>query len=139
MGIIDIDKFSGNLILVYSLVIFALIIPGMGYVYIHENDAFNNLELVKLILLSVFYSLPLFLSCLLISSNGHSAFEEGKSHGMLYLWKTSIYVFSAFFTLLGAYYLLSHFFSLDAIIFFQYLPLGFFVIILGMWVFATRK
>ncbi len=60
MVIPNLEKLKGYQILSYLFLFLALTIPGVGYLYLSEYEKFLNLEFGKLMLVSIFYSFPIF-------------------------------------------------------------------------------
>ena len=57
----NLEKLSGDKLLTYIFLILCLILPGFGYLHLTNDNYFQKLDFVRLIILSIFYSTPLFL------------------------------------------------------------------------------
>ncbi len=63
----DISKLKPDYFLAYLFLTLSLVIPGAGYIYMADPNLFATLESFRLVLLSIFYSLPMVLMALLFS------------------------------------------------------------------------
>lgn len=62
MGIIsDLEKISANKVTVYTLLILTLISPGLLFLFLYLRGLFLQLDVIKLIMLSVAISVPILL------------------------------------------------------------------------------
>jgi hypothetical protein len=57
----DISKLSGERLVTFLFGLLALTIPGAGYLFLANKELFFSLDNTKLLLLSIFYSFPLFI------------------------------------------------------------------------------
>ncbi len=111
---INLDKIPGDKFLTYIFVLFALIIPGFGYLYYNKFELFLDLELTKLLILSIFHSLPLFVSSIIIVNSG-KIFEKDleklrkkkKDVNFKILLSASLFTILIFFLLLFISYITS--------------------------------
>lgn len=55
-----IEKLKGYQLLSYLFLFLAIVIPGVGYLYLVEYEKFLSFEFGKLLLVSMFYSFPIF-------------------------------------------------------------------------------
>jgi len=60
-------KIDENRFAIYLITALALLIPGIAILYLDERDIFFSTEVVKIILLALFYSTPLFTLALYVS------------------------------------------------------------------------
>ena len=65
---IDLSKMTGDKVFIYLLTIIALIIPGFGMIYLTNFELLRELELLRLIILSIFFSMPLFVFGIIVGS-----------------------------------------------------------------------
>lgn len=54
----DLTKIPNSKLFSSLIILFSLIIPGFSYVYLENNNLFLTLDISKIILLSIFLSLP---------------------------------------------------------------------------------
>ena len=60
---LNLDKIPSNKLFTYILILIALIIPGFGYLFLTKTEElFFRLDIIRLILLSIFYSTPLLIT-----------------------------------------------------------------------------
>jgi len=55
------SKLKGEQLFTYVLLTIALIVPGASYLYLSDSSLLNDSNLFKIITISLFYSLPIFL------------------------------------------------------------------------------
>lgn len=89
----------------YVFIMLALILPGFGIIYLSNKELFESLATIKLIILSLFYSLPLFLIFYLPLSvpDGLSFSKDKKDKSLEVLYSTAFSSLSNSFILTGAY------------------------------------
>jgi nicotinamide riboside transporter PnuC len=56
---IPLDKIPGDKIRTYLFLLLALTIPGVGYLYLDKTQIFFSTDILRLIILSIFYSVPI--------------------------------------------------------------------------------
>lgn len=61
MSPINLDNIPPSKAFTYLVLGLVLIIPGLSYIFLRKNELFLDLNFGKLIILSVFYSFPLFI------------------------------------------------------------------------------
>ena len=94
--LIDVDKISGYRALIYIFTVVSLIIPGIGYIYITNKSLFADIETTKLILLSIFYSFPLYILCFMGAMENlkidppKETHEKSKDLELMIMWGASI-------------------------------------------------
>lgn len=67
----DLGKIKPDHLMAYLFICLGLVVPGVGYIYLTDPQLFYNLDFAKLLLLTIFYSLPIVLSAFLISTTEH--------------------------------------------------------------------
>jgi len=60
------EKLSVNQVIAFTFLAIALIIPGYGYLYLTEDSVMQYENIVKIIIISVFYSTPVFMVCMFV-------------------------------------------------------------------------
>lgn len=103
---IDLGKIAGHRVIIYIFTVVSLIIPGIGYIYITNESLFSNLEITRLILLSLFYSLPLYLICFMASM--FSAIDNPPKYvrsdpDLQMMWRASIFTLFSFYAAMVMY------------------------------------
>lgn len=56
----------------YMIFLFSIFSPGFTFLYLTNNNLFHNIDIVKLIILSIIYTIPLIFICLLSSIYGEN-------------------------------------------------------------------
>ena len=114
VSIEDILKIPERKVLVYIFTIGSLIIPGIGYIYITNYGLFRDLEITRLILLSIFYSFPLYIISLIGASGNTSADppKQRKDKGLVIMWISSIISLFSFYTTIAVVIFMSRYLNI---------------------------
>ena len=109
---LDVGKLSGYKTLIYLFTVVSLIIPGIGYIYITNKGLFGDIETTKLILLSIFYSFPLYLFGFMGAIGDlkidppKKAQKKIKDRELIMMWGASVIsIFSFYAVILGLFYI----------------------------------
>ena len=97
MSLINIDNLSVGKIYSYFFTLCALIIPGFGYIYFFQPELFISIEIFKLLLLSLLYSLPIYIigSSFQLTS---ARLKQDKGDLLVALFSASAFTLTSFFT-----------------------------------------
>jgi len=62
----------------YMIFLFSIFSPGFTFLYLTDNTLFHDIDIIKLIILSIIYTIPLIFICLLGSIYGKNNLQENK-------------------------------------------------------------
>jgi len=114
----------------YMMISIAVIIPGFGYIYLSRFELFLSLEIVKLILLSIFYSTPLLMLGILYTILENKVIDKAKEdyYRKLMNQVSSFIIVSYFLSIIG-FFLLKRPIGLDNMMNYSYVVAIFLVIL----------
>jgi len=117
MGLLDsLHKLTKEQVFVYLFLSLGLIIPGMIFLYITKQN-FLDIEIIKLIFLSIIFSLPIYMANAIMISSKSNENEFMILGGSGYLTLFSLFISTTLF------YMLSFFIKTSFIIFYFGSPL----------------
>ncbi len=99
------ENLSSSKFFTYLLILIAIVIPGLGHIYLSQYELFLKLDVYKLLLLSIFYSSPLFIMgifYLIIQDNSKTKNKEDYYRIMIN--NCSTFILVVYFLSLGWFY-----------------------------------